>query len=162
MNKKYSQKPPRILQVRKDGAYDCVYVNKKKIRLGRTGSPEADDAFRKLQIQILTDPTCLSATTQQVTVDVLCCAYLEYAQEHDPSHYASIKTAINILIQHYAGQAVDTLDTRHFLFLQDKFVAHGVSRQYCNSLMSHIRAMLKWGILRKLVSHQVYVEARAY
>jgi len=34
-----------------------VYVNKKKIRLGRTGTPEADDAFRRVQIQVLTDPT---------------------------------------------------------------------------------------------------------
>jgi len=33
MSKKSSPKPPRILQVRKDGAYDCVYVNSKKIRL---------------------------------------------------------------------------------------------------------------------------------
>jgi hypothetical protein len=40
------------------------------------------------------------------------------------------------------------------------FVQHNVSRQYCNMLMNYIRAMLKWGILRKLVSHQVYVEAK--
>jgi len=160
MNKKHSQKSPRILQVRRDGAYDCVYVNSKKIRLGRTGTPEADDNFRKIQIQVLTDPTYLSPKPQQVTVDCLCFAYLEYAEEHDPGHFGSIKTAVGILIQHYAGQPVDVLDTRHFLFLQAQFVKHGVSRKYCNALMGFIRAMLKWGVLRKLVPHQVYFEAK--
>jgi len=83
MTKKNVLKPPRILEVRKDGAYDCVYVNSKKIRLGRTGTPEADANFRKIQIQVLTDPTYLSPKPQQVTVDCLGFAYLEYAEEHD-------------------------------------------------------------------------------
>ena len=74
--------------------------------------------------------------------------------------FFGIKTAVEILLRHCTGQAVDTLDTRHFLFLQDMFVQHNVSRRYCNMLMKYIRAMLKWGILRKLVPHQVYVEAQ--
>ena len=40
------------------------------------------------------------------------------------------------------------------------FVDYGASRTYCNALMGFIRAMLKWGVLRKLVPHQVYVEAK--
>jgi integrase len=135
-------------------------VKGKKVMLGKSGSPEAEAAYRQFQIKVLTDPTFSAPTPQQVTVDCLCFAYLKYAEEHDPAHYSGIKTAANILIQHYAGQPVDVLDTRHFLFLQDMFVKHGVSRQYCNMLMNYIRAMLKWGILRKLVSHQVYVEAK--
>ena len=126
----------------------------------RFGTPEADEAFRQLQIRVLTDPTLSSLKPQQITVDILCCAYLKYAKENDPSHYSSIKTAVEILLQHFTGQAVDSLDSLSFLFLQDQFVAHGVSRKYCNTLMCHIRAMLKWGILRKLVPHQVYVEAK--
>ena len=160
MNKKNVSKSPRILQVRQDREYDCVYVNGKKIMLGRTGTPEAETAYRQLQIQVFTDPTLASLKPQQVTVDNLCLAYLQYAKENDPSHYSGIKTAVEILLQHYTGQPVDVLDTRHFLFLQDMFVQHGVSRQYCNMLMGYIRTMLKWGILRKLVPHQVYVEAQ--
>ena len=135
MNKKHSPKPPRILQVRRDRDYDCVYLQGKKIILGRSGTPEAEAAYRKLQIQVLTDPTLTSFKPQQVLVDNLCLAYLEYAEEHDPGHFSSIKTAIEILLQHYAGQPVDTLDTRHFLFLQEQFVGHNVSRQYCNALI---------------------------
>ena len=63
MNKNSSPKSPRILKVRKDGAYDCVYVNRKKIRLGRTGTSEADDNFRRIQIQVLTNPTYLYCLT---------------------------------------------------------------------------------------------------
>ena len=160
MNKKHSPKSPRILQIRRDGAYDCVYLHGKKIRLGRTGTPEADDNFRKIQIQVLTDPTCLAPKPQQVMVDTLCFAYLEYAQEHDPGHYSSIKTAVGILLRHFTGQLVDLLDSRSFLFLQGQFVAHGVSRKYCNTLLNHIRAMLKWGAIRKLVSTLVHSEAK--
>jgi hypothetical protein len=138
--------------MRQDKGYACVYLNGKKIMLGaRFGTPEADDAFRQLQIRVLTDPTLAFLNPQQVSVDVLCCAYLKYAKEYDPGHYGSVKTAIEILLQHYAGQAVDTLDTRHFLVLQDMFVQYGISRQYCNALMGYIRAMLKWGTIRKLV-----------
>ena len=160
MNKTNVSKPVKLPKIRKDRNYDCVYIRGKKIMLGRSGSPEADTAYRQLQVQILTDPTFSSPTPQQVLVDDLCLAYLRYAEEHDPGHFGSIKTAVEILVKHYAGQPVDVLDTRHFLFIQDKFVEHGVSRQYCNALMGYIRAMLKWGILRKLVSHQVYVEAK--
>ena len=160
MSKNSSPKPPRILQIRKDGVYDCVYVNKKKIRLGRTGTPEAETNFRKIQIQVLTDPTCLSPKPGQVSVDVLCCGYLEYAEKHDPGHYSTVKTAVGILLQHFSGQPVESLDSRSFLHLQDKFVEHGVSRKYCNSLMNYVRAMLKWGVIRKLVPHQVYLDAK--
>ena len=41
MNKKHTSQSPRILQVRKDRNYDCVYVKGKKIMLGKSGSPEA-------------------------------------------------------------------------------------------------------------------------
>ena len=160
MNKKTSKTPPRILQIRKDRDYDCVYIGKKKIMLGRTGTPEAEAAFRQIQIQVLTDPSLASLKPEQITVDNLCLAYLKYAKEHDLAHYFGTKTAAGILLEHYTGKAIDTMDTRHFLHLQDMFVQHGVSRQYCNTLMRYIRAMLKWGVLRKLVPHQVYVEAQ--
>ena len=157
---KSTSKSPRILKISRDRDYACVYLNGGKVMLGRYGTPEADAAFRQLQIQVLTDPTLTSFKPQQVMVEDLCLAYLKYAQENDPSHYPSVKTAVEILYRHYTGQPVDTLDTRHFLFLQEQFVAHGVSRRYCNALMGFVRAMLKWGVLRKLVPHQVYVEAK--
>ena len=160
MSKKNVSKPPRILQVRRDGVYDCVYVNKKKVRLGRTGTPEANDAFRRLQIQVLTDPTCLAPKPHQITVDTLCLGYLEYAEEHDPGHYSAIKTALGTLVQHFGSQTVESLDSRSFILLQEMFVEYGAARKYCNALMGFIRAMLKWGVLRKLVPHQVYVEAK--
>jgi integrase len=160
MNRKSSPKPPRILQVRKDGAYDCVYVNKKKIRLGRTGTPEAEAAFRQIQIQVLADPTFSAPKPQQVTVDMLCLSYLQYAKEHDPGHYGSIKTAVETLLGFASGQPVESLDSRSFLTVQGMFVQRGVSRKYCNTLLNHIRAMLKWGVPRKLVSSQVYGEAK--
>ena len=132
----------------------------KKIILGRTGTPEADAAYRQLQVKILTDPTFSASKPQNIEVDALCFAYLQYAKQNDPSHYSSIKTAVEILLRLFTGQPVESLDSRSFLLLQTGFVQHGVSRGYCNELMSHIRAMLKWGVIRKLVSHQVYGEAK--
>ena len=157
MSKKHTSQSPRILQVRKDRNYDCVYVKGKKIMLGKSGSPEAEAAYRQLQVKILTDPTFSAPKPQQVLVDDLCFAYLKYAKEHDPDHYGGIKTAVNILIDHYTGQPVDVLDTRHFLHLQDKFVDHGVSRQYCNMLMNYIRAMLKWGRSCVQITYRLFV-----
>ena len=160
MTKKKSTQKPRILQVRKDRGYDCVYLNGKKIILGRSGTPEAEAAFRQLQIQVLTDPALASLKPQQIVVDDLCLAYLKYAKEYDPSHYSSVKTAVEILVKNFTGQAVESLDSRSFLLLQELFVQHGVSRRYCNALMGFIRAILKWGIVRKLVPKDVYFDAK--
>jgi len=152
----------KLLKVCKDRNYDCVYLNKKKIILGRSGTPEAEAALRKLQIQILSDPTLsFLYPQQQITVDVLCLAYLQYAKESDPSHYFGIKTACTILLKNFGGQAIESLDSSHFLILQEKYVEHGVSRQYCNMLMGYIRRMLNWGKLKKMVSLKVKEEAKA-
>ena len=132
MNQK---KSPRILQMREDRGHACVYLNGKKIMLGaKFGTPEAQETLLKLQIQVLSDPNFSSPKPQQVTVDNLCLAYLQYAKEHDPGHFSTIKTAVEHLLRFATGQSVESLDSRSFLILQDMFVRHGVSRQYCNAL----------------------------
>ena len=105
MNKKNVFPSTRTLRVSQDKGYACVYLDGKRIMLGaRYGTPEAEEAFRQLQIKVLTDPALTFLNPQQVTVDILCCAYLKYAKEHDPGHYGSVKTAITILLQHFSGQ----------------------------------------------------------
>ena len=134
--KKSVKSSQRILNLSQDGKYACVYLNKKKIRLGHYGSQEAEEKFRQLQIQVLSDPTLSFLIPQEeITVNLLCAGFLEYAKEHDSSHYSSIKTAIEILLKNFHGLPIESLDTRHVLTLQGKFVEHGVSRKYCNSLM---------------------------
>ena len=152
-NLPFQKKSPRIPKLCRDRDYACVYLNKQKIILGHYGSPEAEAAYRQIQIQILSDPTLSFLNPQpQVPAEVLCLAYLEYAKEYDHSHYYSIKTAIEILLKNFSGYVADSLNSGHFLILQNKFVEHGVSRQYCNMLMLYVRMMLKWGAIRKLVS----------
>jgi len=79
MNKKSVTKSPRILQIRQDRGYDCVYAGGKKFMLGKSGSPEAQAAFLKLQIQALTDPALSSRHPQDILIDNLCFAYLGYS-----------------------------------------------------------------------------------
>ena len=155
IKKKNAPKSPKFLKVCQDRDYDCVYLGGQKINLGRTGTPEADAALRQLQIQVLTDPTLTFLRPQQISVDDLCFAYLRYAKENDPTHYSSIKTAVEILLKNFTGQLVESLNGQSFLLLQAGFVQHGVCRGYCNELMGYIRAMLKWGVLYDLVSLKV-------
>ena len=160
MTKKRPQISTPTLRMSKDRDYACTYLKGKKIQLGRWGSPEADAKFRQLQIQVCTDPTLGFLNQQGLTVDNLSLAYLDYAKEHDPSHYHGIKTAVKIFMEGFAGQAANSLDSRHFVQLQKMYVQHGHTRTYCNMLMTYIRAMLKWGALRKLVSAVVFAEAK--
>ena len=46
----------------------CVYVKNKKIMLGKSGSPEAQEKFRRLQIQVLSDPTYSFLESKQVSL----------------------------------------------------------------------------------------------
>ena len=113
MNKKNAPKSPQMPVMSNDRGYAIVYWNKQRINLhAKYGTPEAECAYRQLQIRILTDPTLASVKPQQVSVEDLCAAYLVHAEDHDPGHFPSIKTAVKILLQHYAGQAVDTLVSR--------------------------------------------------
>ena len=129
MTTKFVSKSPRILQVRKDRNYDYVYVNKKKIMLGRSGTPEAQAAFLEVQAKLLADPTLSSLKPHQVAVDTLCLGYLEYVAQYDPSHFHGIKTAVEIFLKTFVGQPVESLDSRSFLLLQEMFIQRGVSRQ---------------------------------
>jgi hypothetical protein len=50
MSRKNVSKSTKIPKIRQDRDYDCVYVKGKKIMLGRTGTQEAEAAYRQLQI----------------------------------------------------------------------------------------------------------------
>ena len=69
MTKTITKNSSRILHVRKDRNYDYVYVNKKKIMLGRSGTQEAHTAFLAIQAKLLADPTLSSIKPQQVVID---------------------------------------------------------------------------------------------
>lgn len=157
MSKTASSKVP---QIRKDRNYACVYANGRKFQLGRYGTPEADAAYREFIAQWAANPTLLASRPQEINVERLCLEYLDYAKENDPSHYSGIKTAIKPLLYGFVGRTVESLDSRAFLYLQSIFVEQGLSRQYCNILMGYVRAMLKWGIVRKLAPKDVYFEAK--
>ena len=60
MTKKKTSISSRTPQVRKDRDYDYVFVNKKKIMLGRSGTPEARAAYVELQAKLLADPSLSS------------------------------------------------------------------------------------------------------
>jgi len=58
MNKKNVVQSTRILKISQDKGYACVYLNKEKIMLGaRFGTPEADEAFRQLQMRRWQSPS---------------------------------------------------------------------------------------------------------
>ena len=66
MSKKDVSKTTKLPKIHKDRDYDCVYVKRKKIMLGKSGSPEAEAAYRQLQIKILSDPTFSASKSKQV------------------------------------------------------------------------------------------------
>ena len=71
MSKKNVSRPTKIPQIHKDRDYDCVYVKRKKIMLGKSGTPEAEEAYRQIQIKILTDPTFSASKPQQITAETV-------------------------------------------------------------------------------------------
>jgi integrase len=144
----------------RSGKHAVVYYHGKRIYLGLFNSPESMAAYVRFTTELKTNSFCPHKDRRNITVQELVPIYLEHAQEYDRSHFSAIKTAVQIFQKNFVDLAVGALDSRSFLLLQEMFVKRGVSRQYCNTLMAHIRAMLKWGIIRKLVPYQIYDEAK--
>jgi integrase len=88
----------------------------------------------------------------------LAIVFLDHIQLNDASHYHAFRSAVTGLLQLYSGITVNSFTPKCLAAVQLHFTRHvgkngkRRSRQYCNTLASHIRTMFRWGVSQELVS----------
>ena len=160
MPKRTSGNPPAP---KRDGDYVVVYLNGKKIRLGRHGTEEADKAYRRFIAEWATIGDAVTATnkTESRLIDELAVAFLAWAESvYGPSDFGNFKTAIGIVLKYYTGTLVKDFDSSALIVVQEKFVKKGFARRYCNKLTSFVRKMFVWGVPRKYATSAVAGELK--
>jgi len=151
--------PPKLGN---NGGTAFIRIDGKRIYLGKYGSDEAKKNYarRIAELAIAHNVTKQADhTINNITVDSLSIAFLDYAMKSNNAHYHSFRSATRVLLEFYSGTAVDSFSPKclaavQYQFTQqfDKKTGKRYSRQYCNTLTMYIRQMFRWGVVQELVS----------
>ena len=144
-----------------NGGTAFVRVNGKRIYLGKFGSPEAAQNYAQCIAEWAVGdvaPGQPAPVVGSIAVKALAIAFLDHVQKNDPSHYHAFRSAISVLLQLYSETAADSFTPKCLVAVQQQFTREvdkngkRRSRQYCNTLASHIRTMFRWGVVQEVVS----------
>ena len=155
---KTSSRPPKMGN---NGGTAFVRINGQRVYLGKFGSSEAAQNYARCVAEWAisgTSPEQSAPSAGTITVNSLAIAFLDHIQKNDTSHYHAFRSAVTGLLQLYSGITVDSFTPKCLVAVQHHFTQHvdkngkRRSRQYCNTLAGHIRAMFRWGVSQELVS----------
>ena len=149
MSKKVS-----VPQMERDREYAFVRLNRRKIHLGKWGTPEAEKAYRRIIHQWATSPATVHMKPgEQVFLDQLCYAFMQ--ARNNQNDHGNYKTAIEALLSVYSGEPVETFDFSSLEVVRNQFVLRGYCRSHINKLTSLVRSIFYWGVPRKWVPASV-------
>ena len=143
-----------VPQMERDRGYAFVRLNRRKIHLGKWGTPEAEKAYRRIITKWASNPaTAHIKPGEQMFLDQLCLAFMQArTNQNDHGNY---KTAIEVLLSVYSGEPVETFDFSSLEVVRNQLVQRGYCRSYINKLTSMVRSVFYWGVPRKLVPASV-------
>ena len=153
MPRRKSGNPPAL---KRDGDYAVVYLNGKKIRLGRYGTEVADKEYRRIVGEwLVIGDVATTHKTESYLIDELAARFLPWADEvYGNSDFCNYKTAIETMLEIYSGTLVKDFGKRALKTVQRRFVDKGYARDYCNKLTGFVRAMFVWGIDYEYVTEE--------
>jgi integrase len=151
-----------------NGGTAFVRINGKRIYLGKFGTPQANQNYaRRIAEWAVSNPAKPTLPVGHMTVATLAIAFLDQAQKNDHAHFHAYRTATELLLQLYAGTMVGDFTPKCLVAVQHQLTqligkkGKRHSRQYCNTLVNHIRRMFRWGVAQELVS-PITAEALKY
>jgi len=135
-----------------------VQIAGKTKYLGKHGTPEAEENYRRLVAEWLTSgqsPAALSVTTEPgVTVAELMLAYVRHVQERcgDRSkELYHIKATLRPLRRLYASLPINEFGPRRLLTLRQQFIEAGYCRNSVNDYVRRVRRMFRWAVVQEMV-----------
>lgn len=131
-------------------AYVCI--NRKRVYLGKWGSPEAAEAYARLVDSLIHGDTM--GDTTAVTLADLAAAFLEARANYygSPAQIERFKTALEFPLRLYANLPVDEFGPLKLQTVRQQMMESGrFARNYLNTLVNCIRHVFKFGVERELV-----------
>ncbi len=140
-----------------------VTVNRKRHYLGKHGTPESEERYRRFVQQFTASPAKSAGIEKppggEIDVDELCAAYFLHAEKYyanNPGSIDRIKVAARILVNTHASTPVSEFGPLALQAIQADLAAKGKARTYANHLINTMRRIFKWGTAQELVPVRVY------
>lgn len=149
-----------------------VQINGRRRYLGKHGSPESEEKYRRVIAEHLAQPIAADVqsnalngkhrTSEVITVVELCAAYWLHAKAYyvkdgrPTGEQERIKQAIAAVRRLYGRSGIAEFGPLALQAVQADLVQKNLSRTYINSLCAVIKRMFKWGVSQELVAASIY------
>ena len=168
MSRRSSRAPKYCLHKRSGHAY--VRINGKQIFLGKYGSDESLEKYRRLVAEWRTDETPvtpLESRLSDITILELISLYFKHAKNYyvkngEPTGTADrIKVTLKLLKTHYGRTPAAEFGPKRLKALQQIMIEAGNSRSYINDSTRRLCGMFRWAVTEELLPPSVYQALRA-
>jgi integrase len=164
-----SPRPPKYSRSKEKDRHDRAYVwlDGKKVWLGRYGSPESKTKYAEL-ISGNQNSGPRSEGVAQIgatppTVSELILAYLEYARRYyrtpdgkDGREYELSRDVCRFVRKSDGQRPACEIGPKRLMAVRQELIDSGLSRKFINKQIDRLRRMFKWGAEEELFSSIVY------
>ena len=141
-----------------------VQLNGKRIYLGKYGTPQSHEEYRRLIAQFLSgkDVDCVETGDSGLTINELILRFFKFAMRyyqkdgHPTDEIAGIRAALKRLRIHYGHKLAGEFGPKDFKLVRETMIQAGYSRKYINDSMARIRRMFRWAVSEELVEARIY------
>lgn len=162
------KKAPKLCVTKNDVYY--VYINRKKVYLGKGSRSVIDVRYKELLRRLLNDDWTddAGACAVDFTITELSAQFLAAHEGyyHNPGkqdkQLARFKTALSFPLALYPEIRVDDFGAKKLIACRDAMIdSERFSRAYINALVVCLRHVFCWGVERELVKPETLVSLRA-
>ncbi len=146
---------------------DTAGVRHEKLLPGEHGSEESLAAKARLELELVTSPTCNLVDSNDITVAELLAAYLAHAARYyvdaegkPTKELGNMKAAIKPMRELYAETLAVEFGPRALAAVRQRMVELGWCRSLVNHQIDRIRRAMKWAASEELIPVTTYEALR--
>ncbi|MBI1311301.1 tyrosine-type recombinase/integrase [bacterium] len=139
-----------------------VRIEGRDFYLGKFGTPEADEAYRRIIAEWFASGTLPEArtagkTAESLSINELILAYFRFAQTYyvkngeQTGEVSLIRDTMRVLRVHYGTSTADSFGPLKLKAVRESMIAKGWCRTEINRKIGLIRRMFKWGVENEIV-----------
>ncbi len=162
---------PSLVQHKPSGRA-CVRIAGRDIWLGKWGSPQAEERYRRVVAEYLAHgrlpaASATAGSSDGPLVNELILAYGRHAKGYyrkdgkETSQLGLIKGVLRLLREHYGLTPTAEFDAARLEAIREMLVRSGLTRTGVNRRIDSMRRAFKWGLTKKLVPAAVFQELAA-